>query len=72
MLNCRLGKTVQIMALLAYLVDVKEVRGPHLIVIPLSTLSGWLEHFEKWAPTFRVFSYRGNPEERRFDKKRYK
>ena len=45
-----LGKTIQTIALLAYIIEFKNNRGPFLIVVPLSTLSNWVNECAKWAP----------------------
>ena len=29
----------------------KGVNGPFLVVVPLSTLSNWVNEFDKWAPS---------------------
>ena len=42
------GKTIQTIALLSYLMEVKHNNGPFLIVVPLSTLSNWVNEFNKW------------------------
>lgn len=50
-----MGKTIQAIALLAYLhenVQLKE--HPHLVVAPKSTISNWMKEFKKWSPFFRV------------------
>ncbi len=49
-----LGKTIQTIALIAYLVENKNNTGPYLIIVPLSTFSNWLNEFEKWAPGLKV------------------
>ena len=36
-----LGKTIQTISLFAYLIEVKKLQGPFLIVVPLSTMSNW-------------------------------
>lgn len=59
-----LGKTIQTISLLAKLRDV-DVLGPHLIVAPLSTLSNWMDEFEKWTPNIPVVQYHGNPKDRK-------
>merc|ERR1711991_151580 len=41
------------------------MRGKHLIVCPLSTLSSWSDHFEKWLPELKVYLHRGTPIERK-------
>ncbi|KAH7477204.1 hypothetical protein KRP22_001124 [Phytophthora ramorum] len=59
-----LGKTIQVIGLLAHL-KALGVRGPHLIVAPLSTLMNWATEFRKWAPTMPVVIYHGTKAERR-------
>ena len=41
-----------------------QVRGPYLVVAPLSTLSNWRREFERWAPDIPVILYHGTPDER--------
>ena len=45
-----LGKTIQTIALLSYILEFKHNHGPFLIVVPLSTLSNWVNECTKWAP----------------------
>lgn len=47
-----LGKTCQVIAFLSHLWE-KEVPGPHLIVVPGSTLENWLREFENFAPELK-------------------
>ncbi len=56
-----LGKTIQTIALLSYLMEYKKNYGPFLIVVPLTTISNWVNEFEKWAPSIRKIVYKGNP-----------
>lgn len=58
-----LGKSCQVICFLAYLFEKKEA-GPHLIVVPSSTLENWLREFEKFCPKLRVFPYYGSQAER--------
>jgi SWI/SNF-related matrix-associated actin-dependent regulator of chromatin subfamily A member 2/4 len=60
-----LGKTIQTIALVTYLMEAKKVNGPFLIIVPLSTLSNWSLEFEKWAPSVVVIAYKGSPQTRR-------
>jgi len=60
-----LGKTIQTISLIALLREKENYLGPHLIVAPLSTLSNWIEEFEKWTPEIPVLLYHGTPEHRR-------
>ncbi|KAG9252636.1 SNF2 family N-terminal domain-containing protein [Emericellopsis atlantica] len=60
-----LGKTVQTIALIALLREQEGYLGPHLIVAPLSTLSNWMDEFEKWVPSIPVVMFHGTPQQRR-------
>jgi ATP-dependent DNA helicase len=40
------------------------VRGPYLVVAPLSTLCNWRREFQRWAPDIPVILYHGSPDER--------
>uniref|UniRef100_A0A0G4G8N8 Uncharacterized protein n=1 Tax=Chromera velia CCMP2878 TaxID=1169474 RepID=A0A0G4G8N8_9ALVE len=59
-----LGKTIQTIALLGYLLEHKNIRGTHIIILPLTTLSNWEQEFERWCPDLSVLSYRGSPPDR--------
>ena len=56
-----LGKTIQAIALLAYIMEFKQNNGPFLIVVPLSTLSNWVNELSKWAPDMMKVVYKGTP-----------
>ncbi|XBW34999.1 hypothetical protein QEN19_000564 [Hanseniaspora menglaensis] len=58
-----LGKSCQVISFLAYLSQKKE-HGPHLIVVPSSTLENWLREFEKFCPRLKVVPYYGSQAER--------
>ena len=49
-----LGKTLQSISFLACLHEYRNVRGPHLVICPLSVLSSWMDELQKWCPKFRV------------------
>jgi SWI/SNF-related matrix-associated actin-dependent regulator of chromatin subfamily A member 5 len=59
-----LGKTLQTVAFLAYLKNYRDMPGPHLIVVPKSTLQNWAREFERWSPDFDVVVLTGTKEER--------
>jgi ATP-dependent DNA helicase len=59
-----LGKTIQTISLIALLREKYDYLGPHLIIAPLSTLSNWIQEFQKWTPSVPVILYHGNPQER--------
>ncbi|KAH0562969.1 hypothetical protein GP486_002470 [Trichoglossum hirsutum] len=58
-----LGKTIQTIAFLAFLRE-KGVMSPFLIAAPLSTLSNWVDEFERFAPGIPVVLYHGTPAQR--------
>ena len=60
-----LGKTVQTIALIAYLMEMKDNRGPYLVIVPLSTLSNWVNEFRRWCPSATVIVYKGTPAQRK-------
>lgn len=58
-----LGKTLQCISLICYLLEHK-VKGPFLVVAPLSTVNNWCREFEKFAPSVKVIKYTGVKEDR--------
>ena len=58
------GKTIQTIALFAYLIEVKKNNGPFLVVVPLTTITNWSMEFQKWAPDIKVIVYKGKKKER--------
>ncbi|TCD69809.1 hypothetical protein EIP91_006122 [Steccherinum ochraceum] len=58
-----LGKTVQIISFLAHLQE-KGGKGPHLVVVPSSTLENWLREFRRFAPGISVQTYYAGKEDR--------
>ena len=60
-----LGKTIQTISLLSYLHEFKNNRGPHLVIVPLSTMENWALEFEKWCPTLKLVRYAGGPQNRK-------
>ncbi|KAK6349608.1 hypothetical protein TWF696_005892 [Orbilia brochopaga] len=56
-----LGKTIQTISLVTYLIEKKNVPGPFLVIVPLSTLTNWTLEFEKWAPSIKKIVYKGPP-----------
>lgn len=53
-----LGKTCQVIAFLALLFE-RGIKGPHLIVVPGSTLENWLREFSIFCPGLGVMPYYG-------------
>ncbi|CAG2177919.1 unnamed protein product [Oppiella nova] len=59
-----LGKTIQVIAFFAYLRERKAVRGPHLVIVPASTLENWSREFQTWCPDINILLYYGHQDER--------
>ncbi|BGP15381.1 hypothetical protein JCM10213_001427 [Rhodosporidiobolus nylandii] len=59
-----LGKTLQTISFLGYLKFIRGIPGPHLIVVPKSTLDNWAREVDRWVPGFRVCLLKGTKEER--------
>ncbi|KAI9301704.1 SNF2 family N-terminal domain-containing protein [Cunninghamella echinulata] len=58
-----LGKTAQVISFLGRLYELGE-KGPHLIIVPSSTIDNWLREFERFCPTLNVVCYYGSMAER--------
>ncbi|XP_078699109.1 SWI/SNF-related matrix-associated actin-dependent regulator of chromatin subfamily A containing DEAD/H box 1-like [Branchiostoma floridae x Branchiostoma belcheri] len=58
-----LGKTAQAISFLAYLLEQGD-EGPHLIVVPSSTLDNWVRELALWCPDLKVLIYYGNQMDR--------
>lgn len=56
---------LQVIALICYLMEKKNDRGPFLVVVPSSVLPGWDSEISFWAPSVKKITYSGPPEERR-------
>lgn len=44
--------------------EFQNIPGPHLIVVPKSTLSNWCNEFARFCPSIRPLRFHGNREER--------
>ncbi|EFX03790.1 snf2 family helicase [Grosmannia clavigera kw1407] len=59
-----LGKTLQTISFLGYLRHIMGTTGPHLVIVPKSTLDNWKREFAKWTPEVNVLVLQGAKEER--------
>jgi SWI/SNF-related matrix-associated actin-dependent regulator of chromatin subfamily A member 5 len=62
-----LGKTFQTIALLAWLAEQGAAAGgagPHLVLVPKSTLSNWANELARFCPALRVITLAGEKEAR--------
>ena len=55
-----LGKTLQSISILVYMLEYQNSTGPHLIVVPKSTLSNWMNEIGRWAPTLTPVKFHGD------------
>merc|ERR1719411_1062943 len=44
-----LGKTLQTISLLGYMKHFRNINGPHMVLVPKSTLGNWMNEFKKWS-----------------------
>ena len=58
-----LGKTCQVVAFLAALLEQGNT-GPHLVVVPGSTIENWMREFRKFCPALQIELYVGSQAER--------
>ncbi len=55
-----LGKTVQCASFIGLLAESLLIRGPFLVVVPLSTIPNWMREFKRWVPFINVVVYIGD------------
>ena len=55
-----LGKTLQSISVLVYMMEYQNINGPHLIIVPKSTLSNWMNELARWAPTLKAVKFHGD------------
>ncbi|KAH3669516.1 hypothetical protein OGAPHI_001637 [Ogataea philodendri] len=59
-----LGKTLQTISFLGYLRYVRGKAGPHLVIVPKSTLENWQREFAKWTPEVETLVLTGDQQQR--------
>jgi SWI/SNF-related matrix-associated actin-dependent regulator of chromatin subfamily A member 5 len=59
-----LGKTLQSISILGFMQEYKNISGPHLVLVPKSTLSNWMNEFARWCPSLRTVRFHGDKDER--------
>lgn len=59
-----LGKTLQTISFLGYLRHNKDINGPHLVLVPKSTLDNWKREFARWTPEVDVLVLQGSKDDR--------
>lgn len=61
-----LGKTLQSISILAYHWEYLRIQGPHLVCVPKSTLSNWMNELKRWCPSLRAIRFHGSREDREY------
>jgi len=59
-----LGKTIQTISLIGYMKHHRNQAGPHIVIVPKSTLSNWMAEFDRWCPSIRAVCLIGTQEQR--------
>ncbi|KAI0558582.1 DNA helicase [Gracilaria domingensis] len=59
-----LGKTLQTISFLGWFMYASNIHGLFLVVVPLSTIAGWVREFRRWLPDMNVICYVGNSKSR--------
>ncbi|XP_026086145.1 SWI/SNF-related matrix-associated actin-dependent regulator of chromatin subfamily A member 5-like [Carassius auratus] len=59
-----LGKTLQTISLLGYMKHYRNIPGPHMVLVPKSTLYNWMNEFKRWVPSLRAVCLIGDRNER--------
>uniref|UniRef100_A0A8C8MEN9 SWI/SNF related, matrix associated, actin dependent regulator of chromatin, subfamily a, member 5 n=1 Tax=Oncorhynchus tshawytscha TaxID=74940 RepID=A0A8C8MEN9_ONCTS len=59
-----LGKTLQTISLLGYMKHYRSIPGPHMVLVPKSTLYNWMNEFKRWVPSLKAVCLIGDREQR--------
>ncbi|KAF3914445.1 hypothetical protein AA313_de0201114 [Arthrobotrys entomopaga] len=59
-----LGKTLQTISFIGYLRFIRSIDGPHLVIVPKSTLDNWKREFARWIPEIHTLVLQGAKDER--------
>lgn len=59
-----LGKTLQTISLLGYMKHYRNIPGPHMVLVPKSTLYNWMNEFKRWVPSLRAVCLIGDRDQR--------
>uniref|UniRef100_A0A8C5G3K6 SWI/SNF related, matrix associated, actin dependent regulator of chromatin, subfamily a, member 5 n=1 Tax=Gouania willdenowi TaxID=441366 RepID=A0A8C5G3K6_GOUWI len=59
-----LGKTLQTISLLGYMKHYRNIPGPHMVLVPKSTLYNWMNEFHRWVPSLRAVCLIGDRDKR--------
>ena len=57
---------MQSISILAYHYEYLRIQGPHLVCVPKSTLSNWMNELKRWCPSLRAIRFHGSREDREY------
>ena len=55
---------LQVIALIAYLIENGQSSEPFMIVVPSSLIANWEQEFQQWAPSLNLVAYKGTADAR--------
>lgn len=58
------GKTLQTISLLGYMKHFRNINGPHIVVVPKTTLANWTNEFNRWCPSLKTVFLIGDADTR--------
>jgi len=53
-----------ILSVYRYMKHYRSIIGPHIVIVPKSTLANWMNEFKKWCPSLRAVCLIGDQESR--------
>ena len=59
-----LGKTIQSISLVGYLKNFRNENGPHLVIVPKTTVNNWEVEFARFCPSVKVICLKGDKDAR--------
>jgi SWI/SNF-related matrix-associated actin-dependent regulator of chromatin subfamily A member 5 len=59
-----LGKTLQTISLIGYMKHFRNIPGPHMVIVPKSTIANWMNEFKRWCPSITAISLIGDANKR--------
>lgn len=53
-----------LLSICRYMKHYRNIPGPHMVIVPKSTLQNWVNEFKKWCPTIRTVCMIGDRDAR--------
>lgn len=58
------SSTSLLLSICRYMKHYRNIPGPHMVIVPKSTLQNWVNEFKKWCPTIRTVCMIGDRDAR--------